>query len=365
ELNEGVIIGDNEMHIVFVNEALLELSQYQREELLGHTPDAVFPPEDMPYIVQQHELGHRYGRHRNEFYLPRKDGQKIPAIFSARTIQAPDGHEYVLLIVTDISAQKRVEEQLRESNALLHKRQNELEAELALAARVQESLAPRSLVWHNLAVEAHYSPAHTIGGDFGVVLPQGDDCLNLVMCDVSGHGVGAALMANRIYSETFDVLERRIGPGILLKRLHEFVENRIRVDGFYFTMAAARFFQRGRRLSFAAAAHPPAMLLSNRALRLLEAQNGILGCLSETAPSGLADEIELTTGDSLVVYTEGMVEVFNESEQMLGVNGLEALVRESAKKPLPEMKQAILDGVAAWSCGPMADDLSLVIVEVR
>ena len=44
ELNEGVIIGDNEMHIVFVNEALLELSQYQREELLGHTPDAVFPP---------------------------------------------------------------------------------------------------------------------------------------------------------------------------------------------------------------------------------------------------------------------------------------------------------------------------------
>jgi serine phosphatase RsbU (regulator of sigma subunit) len=50
---------------------------------------------------------------------------------------------------------------------------------------------------------------------------------------------------------------------------------------------------------------------------------------------------------------------------MLGVDGLEVLVRESARKPLAEMKQSILDGVAAWRNGPLADDLSLVIVEVR
>jgi PAS domain S-box-containing protein len=365
ELNEGVIIGDSQLHIVFVNEALLELSQYQRGELLGRTPDAIFPPEDLPYIVQQHESGQRYGRSRSEFYLPRKDGGKIPVIFSGRRIQAPDGQEYSLVLVTDISAQKRVEEQLRESNAQLQKRQQEMEAELGLAARVQQSLAPHGLLWHNLAVEAYYSPAHTIGGDFGVVLPQGDDFLNLVMCDVSGHGVGAALMANRIYSETFDALERRIAPGNLLRKLHEFVKNRIPVEGFYFTMAAARFSQHGRRVSFAAAGHPPAILVSGGGLRLLESQSGILGCLTETAPSESAEQVELAAGDRLIVYTDGLVEIFNGSDQMLGVKGLETLVRQSATKPLPEMKQAILDGATSWRHGALTDDVSLVIIEVR
>jgi serine phosphatase RsbU (regulator of sigma subunit) len=118
-------------------------------------------------------------------------------------------------------------------------------------------------------------------------------------------------------------------------------------------------------MTFAAAGHPPAMLVSGGELRLLDSQSGILGCLAETAPSESADEIDLTSGDRLVLYTDGLTEVFNQSDDMLGVEGLEGLVRESAKRALPEMRQAILDGVAAWRHGPLADDLSLVIVELR
>ena len=365
ELNEGVVIVDNQLRIVFANEALIRLGGYEHGELQGHTPDAIFPPEDMPYIMQQHETGQRYGRHRHEFYIPRKDGEKIPAIFSGRIIHGPDGQDYALLLMTDISAQKRVEEQLRESNALLEKRQREIEAELSLAARVQESLAPHSLVWNDVAVEAYYSPARTIGGDFGVVLPHGDELLSLLVCDVSGHGIGSALVANRIYSETLHELERNTGPGSLLRRLHDFVHDYIAPDGFYFTMDAGRFVQRGRHMTFAAAGHPPAMLVSGGGLRLLDSQSGILGCLAQTAPSESVDEIDLTSGDRLVLYTDGLTEVFNQSDQMLGVEGLEGLVRQSANRALPEMRQAILDGVAAWRHGPLADDLSLVIVELR
>jgi serine phosphatase RsbU (regulator of sigma subunit) len=131
---------------------------------------------------------------------------------SVREIPGPRGQQYGLIILTDISAQKRVEEQLRQSNALLEERQSEIEAELSLAARVQQSLAPRSLAWSNVAVEAYYSPATTIGGDFGVVLPQSHDVLSVVVCDVTGHGVGSALVANRIYSETLNELECAPGP---------------------------------------------------------------------------------------------------------------------------------------------------------
>ncbi len=364
-LNEGVAIVDDQLRVLFANEALLRLGMYSREEIRGRTPDAIFPAKDIPYLLQQHESGHRYGRSRSEFYLPRKNGDQIPAIFSGRSIQGPDGQEYVLLIVTDISAQKRVEEQLRESNAQLEKRQMEIETELSLAARVQQSLAPQSLVWNDVSVETYYNPARTIGGDFGVVLPHGDELLSLIMCDVSGHGIGAALMANRIYSETLHQLERKAGPETMLRRIHDFVHDRIATDGFYFTMAAVRFSQRGRRMAFAAAGHPPAMLASKGHIRLLDSQNGILGCLSETAPSNSVDEINLEPGDRLVLYTDGLVEVFNNRDDMLGVEGFARLVIDSAKLPLPEMRQAVLDGVAAWRHGPLADDVSLVIVEVR
>src|SRR5271166_4476526 len=366
ELNEGVVIVDDQLRVVFANEALIRMGQYERGEIEGRTPDTFFPARDIPHLLRQHESGHLYGRSRSEFYFPRKNGERIPAIFSGRSIQGPDGQEYVLLIVTDISAQKRVEEQLRESNAQLEKRQMEIEAELSLAARVQQSLAPQSLVWNDVSVETYYNPARTIGGDFGVVLPHGDELLSLIMCDVSGHGIGAALMANRIYSETLHQLERKAGPETMLRRIHDFVHDRIATDGFYFTMAAVRFSQRGRRMAFAAAGHPPAMLASKGHIRLLDSQNGILGCLSETAPSNSVDEINLEPGDRLVLYTDGLVEVFNNRDDMLGVEGFARLVIDSAKLPLPEMRQTVLDGVAAWRRSPLADDdVSLVIVEVR
>ena len=364
ELNEGVVIVDSQLRIVFVNETFLQLALCERGEMHGRTPDAIFPPGDMPYIMKQHELGHRYGHHRHEFYIPRKDGEKIPVIVSSREIRGPDGQTYVLIIVTDIREQKRVEAQLRESKALLEDRQNQFEADLAIAERVQQSLAPHALAWKNLSVEAYYSPARTIGGDFGVVLPQHDEFLEIVVCDVSGHGVASALMANRIYSETLHALERAGGPASLVQRLHAFVLDRIPQEGFYFTMAAARFTDGGRRMTFAAGGQPPAILVSNGAIRLLESRTGILGCLVDTAQPAAAEEVELAPGDRVIFYTDGLIEVFNQSGDMLGVEGLEEIVRQSATRPLPQMKEAILAGVAAWRDGAMADDVSLVIVEV-
>ena len=364
ELNEGVVILDHQLRVLFANEALLRLGMVTREELQGLAPDAIFPPEDIPFILRQHESDHRYGSSRTEFYLPGKNGERIPAIFSGRSIQGPDGQEYILLVVTDIRAQKRVEGQLRESNALLEKRQMEIQAELSLAARVQQSLAPRNLVWNDLSVESYYRPAHTIGGDFGVVFSHGDEALTVLICDVSGHGIGSALMANRIYSETLHQLEIQASPGNLLRHVHDFVRDRLATDTFYLTMAAVEFRGRGRRATFAAAGHPPAMLVSDGGVRLLDSQNGILGCLAQTAAFDSADEIELASGDRLVLYTDGLTEAFNSREDELGVEGLKTLVQQSAKRALPEMRQAILDGVAAWSDGTLADDVSLVIVEV-
>ncbi len=77
------------------------------------------------------------------------------------------------------------------------------------------------------------------------------------------------------------------------------------------------------------------------------------------------EEINLDPGDRLVLYTDGLVEVFNDHDDMLGVDGFARLVLDAANLPLPEMRQAVLDGVTMWQHGPLADDVSLVIVEVH
>ncbi len=364
-LNEGVVIVDDDLRVVFANEALHRLIGYERGELRGRTPEGVFPAKDIPYLMQQHAIAQPSGHHRYEYHLPRKNGEQVPVIFSGRVITGPDGRQYSVVTLTDISEQKRVQEELRQANVLVERRQREIEEELALAARVQQSLAPASLEWGRVAVEAYYSPVHTVGGDFGLVLPHSDELLTLVVCDVSGHGIGSALVANRIYAETLHELENNTGPGGLLGRLHTFVRDQIGLQGFYFTAAAVRFVQHGRRMTFASAGHPPTMLVSDGRLRLLESRGAILGCVIDAAPSESVEEIDLTPGDRLVLYTDGLIEVFNDRDEMLGVEGLEELVRMSAQKALPEMKQAILDGVAEWRHGPLTDDMSLVLVELR
>ena len=97
----------------------------------------------------------------------------------------------------------------------------------------------------------------------------------------------------------------------------------------------------------------------------LTARGALLGCVVDASPSESVEEIDLTRGGRLVLYTDGFIEVFNKRDEMLGVEGLEELVRKSAQKPLPEMKQAILDGVAEWRHGPLTDDMSLVLVELH
>jgi serine phosphatase RsbU (regulator of sigma subunit) len=135
-------------------------------------------------------------------------------------------------------------------------------------------------------------------------------------------------------------------------------------DGdFFLTLAAARFKRAGHLLEFAGAGHPPAMILQpGERPRLLKSQSGVLGLLDNAVDSRPTVEVPMRAGDRIVLYTDGLTEAFNAEQEMLGVEGLSEIVREASTRPLLDMKQHILDRVAAWRAGPPADDISLVVV---
>jgi len=363
-LNQGVVINDICSRILFANEIFQRMIGLPAEKLVGRVVSDLYPPEDVPALVKHIEQREREGTSQFEFFLPRADGVRLPVLVTARQIEDHEGAFYAVVTATDITEQKRAEQALREANAKLEQRQREIEEDLALAARVQQSLAPRSIAWGQGAVETFYQPVRTIGGDFGLVTP-GEDCLSIMVCDVSGHGIGSALVANRIYTETMSQIEGGAGLAPMLRHLNRFVMHSIGGTVFYFTLAVARLNRGGRLLEFAGAGHPPAMIVRpGSAPRLLESRSAVLGLLEDAVDREAVDEVPLEPGERVVIYTDGFTESFNAQREMLGVEGFSEIVRETSKLPLAQMKHEIVERVAAWRSGPPADDMSLVVVEV-
>ncbi|MGA2509234.1 MAG: SpoIIE family protein phosphatase [Candidatus Acidiferrales bacterium] len=364
-LNEGVLIADDCQNIVFINECFEEMLGVPASEVIGRTAAQFYTQEEYKFLMERSEEGNRTGQNRYEFVVPQKDGGRMPVVISSRRVEDPDGRMFAIVTFTDISDQKRAEAQLRDANAQLEERQKEIDEDLALAARVQQSLAPQSLVWGGMRVETYLHPVRTIGGDFGLVSPHDEEHLTLLVCDVSGHGIGSALVANRLYTEVLAELRDGVGLGEMLDRLNRFVMQSIGSSVFLFTAAVARVDRGGRRMVFAGAGHPPAMIVTpGQQPRLLESRSMVLGALPDAVDREAELDLDLEPGDRVVLYTDGLTEVFDARGEMLDVEGLQKIVRETSQLPLSEMKQSILDRVAAWREGPPSDDMSLVLLEV-
>ncbi|HKV48595.1 MAG TPA: SpoIIE family protein phosphatase [Candidatus Acidoferrales bacterium] len=361
-LNEGVLVADDCNHILYINSCLSEMLDNPASEVVGRTAAHFYSQDEYNVILTQQ--ARNLEQNRFEFVLPRRDGARMPVVVSVRRLEDPDGREFAIITFTDISEQKRAEAALREANALLGKRHEEIEEDLTLAARVQQSLAPDSLVWGGTRVEGYFQPVRTIGGDFGLVSPI-NGRLNLLVCDVSGHGIGSALLANRIYTETMFLLQANSPLDDMLRDLNRFFLETIGRAVFFFTIAAIRVDYGGRRMQFAGAGHPPALLVSpGKEPERIESRSTLLGALGNAVSNEAVIDVELAPGDRVVLYTDGITDVFDSRGEMLGVEGVQKFVRETSSLPLAEMKQEILDRVAQWREGPPTDDISMVLLEV-
>ena len=362
-LNQGVIINDETGHIVFANVVFLEMLGQRAEQVVGLPVIGLFPAKDVPRLLEHIQHRKTTGRSRFEFYLPQRNGGQLPVVVTAQQVVDPENRPFSLVTITDISEQKRTQAELQRANEMLEARQREIEEELLLAARVQQSLAPKALTWGGISVETFYQPVRSIGGDFGLVSPR-QDYLDLLVCDVSGHGIGSALVANRIYTETISEIERQSELAAMLLHLNHFTIQNLSDDAFYFTLAAIRIDSQAWSLRFVGAGHPPAVVVRRgQSPILLESQNPIMG-LFENGMQREVCEIQLQSGDRVVLYTDGFTESFSAQRDMLGVKGMVEIVKDTAMLPLVDMKQEILERVNSWRSGPAADDMSLVLAEV-
>lgn len=237
------------------------------------------------------------------------------------------------------------------------------EKELALAQETQVTLLPARLPEiAGFQIAAFSQATRHVGGDFYDFLPREDAALTGVLADVSGKGVSAALLSSLVQGAL--QMECRIGASLtdMLDQVNAYLcekspSNRF-VTLFLFSLDSAG---RGHFLS---AGHNPVYLYRTSAgvIEELTAQDLILGAFDFARYS--AQPVEMSTGDILVVYSDGVTEAMNPRDDMFGEDRLMGLIREYSSRGCRDLKAAILRAIDEFTEGrDQTDDLTFVIVQ--
>lgn len=241
-----------------------------------------------------------------------------------------------------------------------------INSELEIARQIQSKLLPsldHAMV--GVEIQARYAPAGSVAGDFYDVLSDGDG-LGILIADVSGHGVPAALSASMLKVALHAQTEQMGSPGKVLTGLNSSLCGPL---GNQFLTAAYVFVDTARReLRYAGAGHPPILLWRSATHQVedLEENGLFIGPFPQAQyATGLSP---FEPGDRCLLYTDGLVEATNANSEEFGAPRLRDFLSRSAGVPADSACSALLDQVTAWSGGGLGsqrDDITFVLVEFR
>lgn len=236
----------------------------------------------------------------------------------------------------------------------------EIQRELSLARNIQLSLLPGEFpADSSFQVAALYVPMRSVAGDFYDFVVAEEHCAGLLIADVSGHGVPAALIASMVKMAALSQRGQAAHPGLVLAGMNRALFGN--TQGQYVTAAYVHLDAERGALCYAAAGHPPILLL--RAGQVSEiAENGLLlAAVDNVAYSEL--ELPVEAGDRLVLYTDGMVEARNGAGQMFGETALIDAVKSTAAMAAKDAAKEIVQSVRAWA-PRQDDDLTILVCDV-
>lgn len=236
--------------------------------------------------------------------------------------------------------------------------QRALENDLVMAARIQKALLPRR-DWSIDGWRAcyHYQPANLVSGDYCDLIETGSGFLFL-LGDVSGKGVAASMLMSHLHA-TFRTLAAQNLP---LQRMIEHA-NRLFAEsttaGQFATMVVGSARPDGK-VTYVSAGHLPVFHISSTGVRAREATGVPLGMFYTTHFP--VCEVTLDPGDKLLLYTDGLTEMFNAAGDEYGVARVQSLARKHASTDSNALLQACLNEVRDFSATKQADDLTLMVL---
>jgi phosphoserine phosphatase RsbU/P len=236
---------------------------------------------------------------------------------------------------------------------------SEIQKELEVAKRIQLSILPGEFPKSaNFRVAARYVPMTSVAGDFYDFVVADDKQAGLLIADVSGHGVPAALIASMVKVAATSQRANAGDPAGLLAGMNSVLCGNTQ-DQFV-TAAYVHLDSKSRTLQYSAAGHPPMLLLRNGQVTEI-AENGLILAAFDFAAYTNATRA-LEPGDRLLLYTDGVIEAANAGGDFFGHNALSALLRQTAELPPSGAASRIISAVGQWAAS-QEDDLTVLICD--
>ncbi len=248
-----------------------------------------------------------------------------------------------------------------------------IKKELVDARRLHEALFPERVTNGAVRLDYQYEPMRQIGGDYlyaraappPVDRPDAPEGLNLLVIDVTGHGVSAALTVNRLYGEVERVYAENpdSSPGEVLRAMNRYIGLTLANHAMFCTALCVRVDPARATLEYANAGHPPAFARTPSGdVQRLDSTAPVLGVLEHTEFDPAQCTIPFPPGSVFIAYTDGAMETANADGEQFGIDRIGDALR-SSRRPEPGWAAELLRMVDDFRLGPPRDDTLIVEVE--
>ncbi len=231
------------------------------------------------------------------------------------------------------------------------------------ALDIQRGLLPREIPQiTGFTIAGAWQPARTVGGDYYDVFTLSETMLALVVADVSGKGVPAALIMANLQATVKAYAAENVAPKELCEKVNRAVVNSI-TPGKFITFFYAVLDSKAPLLAYTNAGHnPPLLVRRDGSSMKLEAGGAVLGVF----PEGLyeQDSIRLLPGDQLIICTDGITEAADARGEEFGEENLLAILRKNRSAAANDLRDAIIHTVSQFCREDFSDDATLLAVAV-
>ncbi|MBP1636712.1 MAG: rsbP 2 [Acidobacteria bacterium] len=370
---EGITIADAsrpDRPLIYANQGFARMTGYAVAEVMGRNCRFLQGPDTDPGAAQ--EIRQAIEAEREcivEILNYRKDGSTFWNRLSITPVRDESGRvSHFIGIQSDVTSRRLAEGALRAAKEAL-------ELDLRLAARVQQALLPPpEVTLGEFRIARAFHPCTDLAGDGVGIVSLPDGALALYLLDVSGHGVGAALLSftlNHLFSATVGgvLTVPGTGGGVLLvepsgvaERLNrQFPIDRTRQ---YFTLVYGVLDTATAELRYVMAGHPAPVYLPVTGPPRPVAGSGLpVGMLEGTRYED--ERLQLEPGDRVYFYTDGVIEALNAREEDFGQARLLSEIDALRSRDLRDGLDCLADAVRGWCGGNLRDDVTLLGVERR
>jgi sigma-B regulation protein RsbU (phosphoserine phosphatase) len=298
---------------------------------------------------------------RSEMVAPIRIGSEVIGAFNLESDE-PDAYEAedMELLIAFASQAAVAIERTRLHEEVLEKRR--LEEEVTIGQRIQRTFLPeRNPELPNFDIAGANYSSELVGGDYYDFIRIADQQLGVVVGDVSGKGIAAALIMASFRASLIAEIRNNYAIRTIMTKVNRLLWESVEADRFVTAMYGVLDIG-ARRFTYVNAGHNPGFLYRQATDRFdsLDATGPLLGTLQTV--SFKERTVEIGPGDVLVLYTDGVTEAMNGSQEFFGEERLQEVVRRRKSEPAALIVRGIWDAVREFREGDQDDDLTIVVL---